>query len=68
VLSKDVKIKTHRPAILVAVLHSYGCATGSFDLRAGAEEKGELTGELRQGHDEEFDNLYCSTNIIRIFK
>jgi hypothetical protein len=73
-LPKNKKIKIHRTIILPVVL--YGCETWSLTLR---EERSlrvfenrllrdEVTGEWRKLHNEELNDLYPSTNIIRVIK
>ena len=67
----------YRTIILPVVL--YGCETWSLILREEhrlrvfenralrrifGPKKGEVTGEWRKLHNEEFDDLYCSPNII----
>jgi hypothetical protein len=80
-ISKKVKIKIYKTIILSVVL--YGCETWSLTLREEHRlrmfenrvlrrifgPKGdEVTGRLREVHDEELHNLYSSPNIIRIIK
>jgi hypothetical protein len=67
--------------ILLVVL--YGCETWSLILREEHRlkifenrvlrrifglKRDEVTGGLRKEHNEELYNLYCSPNIIRMFK
>jgi hypothetical protein len=79
-LSKNMKTKIYRTAILPVVL--YGCETLSLTLREelrltvfenrvlrkifGPERK-EVTREWRKLHSEELCGLYCSLNI-RVIK
>ena len=81
VASKNIKIKTHRTIILPVAL--YGCETWSLTLREERRlrvlenrvlrgvfgpERDEVTGERRKLHNEELNDLYCSTNIVRVIK
>jgi hypothetical protein len=67
--------------ILPVVL--YGCETWSLTLREQSRlrvfenrvlrrifgpKRGEVTGEWRKLHNEEFSDLYCSPNIVRVIK
>ena len=77
-LSKNLKIKIYRTIILPVVL--YGCETWSLILREehrlrvsenrvlrrlfGPERDG-VTEEWRKLHNEELNDLYCSSNIVR---
>ena len=80
-LSKNIKIKTYRTIILPVVL--YRCETWSLTLweerRLRVLEKRVLsrifelkrdgvTGEWRKLHNEELNDLYCSTSIVRVIK
>jgi len=80
-LSKNLKIKIYRTIILPVVL--YGCETWSQTLREERRlrvfenrvlrriygpKRDEVTGEWRQLHKEELNNLYCSPNIVRVIK
>jgi len=79
-LSKNLKIKKYRTIILPFVL--YGCETWSLTLREERKLKvfeyrvlrrlfglrrDEVTGEWRKLQNE-FNDLYCSQNIIRVIK
>jgi hypothetical protein len=80
-LSKNIKIKIFRTAILPLVL--YGCESWSLTLREehrlrvfenrafsrifGPKREG-ITGESRELHNEELNYLYCSTNIVWVIK
>jgi hypothetical protein len=80
-LSKNTKIKIYRTIILPAVL--YGCETWSLTLReehrlrvfenrvlrriVGPKKDG-VTGEWRILHNEELNDLYSKSNIIRVIK
>ena len=79
-LSKNLKIKIYR-TILPVVL--YGCETWSLTLREERRlrvfqnrvlrrifgpKRDEVTGEWRKLHNEELNNLYSSSNILRIIK
>jgi hypothetical protein len=80
-LSKNLKIKIWRTVILPFVL--YGCETWSHTFREKRrlrvfENRGfrrifwpkrdEVTGEWRKLHNEEFNDLYSSPNIVRVIK
>jgi len=74
-LHKNINIKIYRIIILPFVL--YGCETWSLTLREesrlnrvlkrifGAKRE-EVTGEWRELHNEELNDLYCSPNIVRV--
>jgi hypothetical protein len=77
-LSKNIKIKVYRTIIVPVVL--YGCETWSLTLseeqrlrvfgnrvsrRIFGPKKDEATGEWRRLHNEELNDLYSSSNIIR---
>ena len=80
-LSKNLKIKIYRTIMLPVVL--YGCETWSLTLREehrlrvsenrvlrrifGPKRDG-ITGEWRKLHNEELNDLYCSSNIVRVIK
>ena len=80
-LSRNLKVKVYRTIILPVVL--YGCETWSLTLREecrlrvfknrvlrrifGPRMDGE-TGEMRELHDEELNDLYSSPNIVRVIK
>jgi len=78
-LSKNIKIKIHRTAVLPVVL--CGCETWSltwrkehrlrvFDNRNGVlkgifgAKRDEVAGEWRKLHNEELNDLYCSSDIV----
>ena len=80
-LSKNIKIVLYRTIILSVVL--YGCETWSLTLREECRlrvfenrvlrrifgpRKDEVTGEGRKLHNEELNDLYSSTNIVRVIK
>jgi len=80
-LSKNLKIKIYRTIILPVVL--YECETWSLTLseerrlrvfenrvlrRIFGPKKDEVTGEWRNLHNEELNNLYSSPNIVRVIK
>ena len=80
-LSKNIKIKIYRAIILPVVL--YGCETWSLTLREERRlrvfenrvlsrifgpNRGEVTGECRKVHNEELNDLYCSSSIFRMIK
>jgi len=78
-LSKNLKIKIHRTVILPVVL--FGCETWSFTLRGErtlrvfenrvlrrifGPKRDEVTEEWRKLHIEELNDLYSSSNIVRV--
>jgi hypothetical protein len=80
-LSKNLNTKIYRTIILLIVL--YGCETWSLTLREERKlrvfenmvlrrifgpGRDEVTGEWRRLHNEEINDLYCSTNIVRVIK
>jgi len=80
-LHKYLKIKIYRTIIFNVVL--YGCETWSLTLREERRlrlfenrvlravfvpKRDEVTGEWRKLHNEEFNDLYCSPNIVRVIK
>jgi len=80
-LSKNLKIKIYRTIVLPVVL--YGCETWSLTLweerslrmsenrvlrRIFGPKRDEVTGEWRKLHSEELNDLYCSSNIVRVIK
>jgi len=80
-LFKNLKIKIHRIIILPVVL--YGCETWSLTLREErglrvfenrvlrrifGPKRDEVTGEWRNLHNEELNNLYSSPNIVWVIK
>jgi hypothetical protein len=80
-LSKNLKSKIYRTIILPVVL--YGYETWSLTLKEerrlrvsqnrllrrvfGLRRDG-VTGEWGKLHNEEFNDLYCSANIVRVIK
>ena len=80
-LSKNLKIKIYRTIILPVVL--YGYETLSLTLREEhslrvflnrvlrrifGPNRNEVTGEWRNLHNEELNDLYSSPNIVRVIK
>jgi len=80
-LSKNLKIKIYRTVILPVVL--YGCETWSLTLREERKlrvfenrvlrrifgpRREEVTGEWRRLHNEELNDFYSSSNIVRVMK
>jgi hypothetical protein len=80
-LSKNVKIRTHKIIILPVVL--YGCETWSLTLREeqrlkvfenmvlrmiSGPKKDAVMREWRKFHNKELHDLHSSTSIIRIIK
>jgi len=80
-LSKNLKIKIYRTAILPVVL--CGCETWSLTLREERKlrvlenrvlrrifgpGRDEVTGEWGRLHNEELNDLYSSPNIVRVIK
>ena len=80
-LSKNLKNKIYRTIILPVVL--YGCETWSLRMREQRRlrvfekntlkrifvpKRDEVTGERRKLHDEELNDLYSISNIIRVVK
>jgi len=80
-LSKNLKIKIHRTIILLVI--SYGCATWSLTLREESRmrvfenrvlkrifgcKRDEVTGEWSRLHNEGLNDMYCTSNIIRVIK
>jgi len=80
-LSKNLEIKIHRTIIFPVVL--YGCETWSLTWREERRlrvfenrvlrrifgpKRDEVTGEWRKLHNEELNDLYCSSNIVRVIK
>ena len=79
--TKNIKIKIYRTIILSVVL--YGCETWSLTLREEhglrvfgnrvlrkifGPKMDDLTGEWRKLHNEELNDLYSSSNIIRVIR
>jgi hypothetical protein len=80
-LSKNRKIGVYRTIILPVVL--YGCETWSLTLREEqrlrvfenrvlrrifGSKRDEVTGEWRRLHNEELNDLYSATNVVRVIK
>jgi len=80
-LSKNIKINIYRTIILLVVL--YGFETWSLTLRKERRLKvfenrvlrrvfgtksDEVTGEWRKLHNEELNDLYPLSNIVRVVK
>ena len=80
-LSKNIKITTCGTMTLPVVL--YGCDTWSLTSREEPRlrvfenrmlrrifgpKRGEVIGEWRKLHNDELNDLYCSTNIVRVIK
>jgi len=80
-LSKNLNIKVSRTIILPVVL--YGCETWSLTLweehrlrvfenrvlkRIFGPKRDEVTGEWRKLHNEELNDLYSSSSIVRVIK
>jgi len=80
-LTKNLKIKIYRTIILPVVL--YGCETWSLTLREErslrmfenrvlrrifGSKRDEVTEEWRKLHNDEFHDLYSSSNIARVIK
>jgi len=80
-LHKNIKINIHGTVILPSVL--YGCETWSLTLTEArrlsvfenrvlrkifGDERDEVTGEWRNLHNGELNDLYCSLNIVRVIK
>ena len=79
-LSKNLKIKIYRTIILPIM---YGCETWLLTLREERKlrvfesrvlrwifgpKRVEVTGEWRKLHNDEFNDLFCSPNILRVIK
>ena len=80
-LSKNLKIKIYRTIILPVVL--YGCETWSLTVREEEKlrvfenmvlrrifgsRRDEVTREWRRLHNEKLNDLYPSSNIVRVIK
>jgi len=80
-LSKNLKIKIYRTIILPVVL--YACETRSLTLRwerklrvfenmvlrrIFGSRRDDVTGEWRTLHNEELNDLFSSSNIVRVIK
>jgi hypothetical protein len=78
---KNIKIKIYRTIILPVVL--YGCETSSLTLREERRlrvfknmvlrrefgpRRDRVAGEWRKLQNEELNDLYCSTSIVRVIK
>ena len=79
--TKNIKIKIYRTIIVSVVVH--GCETWSLTFREQRRlrvfenmvlrkifgpKMNDLTGEWRKPHNEELNDLYCSSNITRVIK
>jgi hypothetical protein len=78
--SKNLKIKIYRAIISPVVL--YGCETWSLTLREECRlkvfekrvlrifgpKRDEVMGECRKLHNEKLNDLYSSSNIVRVIK
>jgi hypothetical protein len=82
-LPKYIKIKVHGTTILPCVLYGYETWSLTFSeerklrvfenrvlrrVHVFGPKMDEVTGEWRQLHNEELNNLYCSPNVIRVIK
>jgi len=80
-LSKYLKIKIYRNIVLPVFL--YGCETWSLTVREERRlrvfddrmlrrifgpKRNKIAGEWRKLHTEELNDLYCSSNIVRLIK
>jgi hypothetical protein len=75
-LSRNLKIKVYRTIILPVVL--YGCETWSLTLREERRlrvlrrvfrpKRDEVTGEWKNLHNEELNDLCSLPNIVRVVK
>jgi len=80
-LSKNLKIKIYRTIILTVVL--YGCETWSLTFREERKlrlfenivlrrifgpRREQVMGEWRRLHNEKLNDLYSSSNIVRVIK
>ena len=80
-LSKYIKTKIYRTVIWPVVV--YGCETRSLTLREGLRlrvfenrvlrrifgpKRDEVTGEWRRLHNEELNDLYCSSKFFQVIK
>jgi len=80
-LSRNVKVKIHRTIILPVVV--YGCETWSLTLREERRlrlfenrvlrrifgpKRDEVTGEWRKLQNVEHNDMYSSSNIVRVIK
>jgi hypothetical protein len=78
--SKNTKIRVYRTVVLLVL---YGCETWSLTLREEQRlrvfenrvlrrifgpKRDDATGERRRIHNEELNDVYSSTNIIRVIK
>jgi len=82
-LSKNLKIKIYKYKILILPVVLYGCETWSLILREERKlrvfenmvlrsmfgpRREEVTGEWRRLYNEELNDLYSSSNIVRVIK
>ena len=80
-LSKNLKLKIYRTIILPVVLYGYEAwsltlreerklrVSENTVLRKIFESRGdEVAGKRRRLHNEELNDLYCSTNMVRVMK
>jgi len=80
-ISKNTKIKTYITIISTVIL--YGCETWSLTMRQKhrlrmlesrllikifGPKRDEVAGVWRKLHNEELNDLYCSSNIVRVDK
>ena len=78
-----VSIKSEKYRIIILHVVLYGFETWSITLREERRlrvfenrvlrgifglKRDEVTGEWRKLHKEDLNNLYCSPNIVRVFK
>jgi len=81
--SKNLKIKIYSYRTIILPVETYGCETWSLTLREERRlrlfenrvlrrifgpRREEVTGEWREQHNEEINDLYCSPNIVRVIK
>ena len=79
-LPKNLKIKIYR--IIILLLFLCGCETSSLTLREErrltvfenrvlrifGSKRDEVTGQWKEMHDVELNDLYSSPNIVRVIK